>query len=1381
MNSYSMKIVAIITLIVMFLFTILPTVHAATQNIIQNNENTEIDDMSNSDNNVVEKNEENQSEEIDNFQVMLAGILNTGEEDLTIDNISTLITNISDKKGIWISEDSREYVVNLINELTNKIYKCNNEGFLQEDTENTKENIRTGNYIYYTQKIDELINSEKLIVISIEETYKQLNEIDNDIIDISLEEDYALLFRENEEEEESNDIIILNNNKYSTEDNRETIALLMNKLLEVYYHEDDDFIEISNDNDFIDNSGTYYNIFIEDNNIEQLDENLGTNEENSDNDIEEVIENTNDITNEINSEEMSESQEKDNIFDDSVSKQYFDLILAGIISNNISTDNIEDTLLNKPTKSGIWIAEDSREQFLSFLNLHSIYTYSVDNDGYLVCDNIMKDNDNLDMYEKMETEADIEIKNIINKNVLVMIDISGNYLTYNSNNQIQQEVLQDSDYVKTFSYDNQRVVILNNIYYSVSDFNLALSDYFIKSLDNIQEKVLTGELTFNKQPLTRSDTSKPGNMTSAQTVYAGPSSSNYATVGSVSSGEMVYLLGQQSGWYHIQYMVTGSSQQKSGFVPVSTVNNNGHSVHEEEMTGGQNFANTTVNIMSCDDTDIDVSLGTVYAGEGMTVLYTYGYSDANKSYNIAYVEISTPSGTKRGYIPSSALAGINYPSSVARVTDTNSAYSGPDSSYVKLGGAYYNEFVTVLAKNTGNDWVWVEYNTSDGRKRGFMDYSKLHNYNHPGMYNDLPVFNSLKQATQQLTVYGGPSTNAANIGLIYNQEVVSQLNSERGFAYIEYNTTGGAKRGYVTETSLTNANPPSLPYIPTYNNFTAGSYGYSGNGQELKYYKIGNGPNAAFAVFAQHGWEDAWAYDGIELVKIADRVMQQLSSSGISENWSLYIIPYANPDGITDGYTNNGPGRCTVTTKIDMNRCWPTNFRAYYTSRNYTGANPLGAPEAVALKDFITSRKSNNQNIVLDIHGWLNQTYGDSGIGGYFGEQFGFGHSSTYGSGYLETWARSIGARACLVELPMPSSATNIIDRNYSGKLTNAIKNMLNGSGGQEGGTEVNERVQVIANGSLNVRSGPGTTYDVVTSVAQGTLVTRIRKAVKTANGYTWDKIRLDNGTEGYVATNYLQIYTGQQDYTSNGYTFTINKTESSPSSQTEIDIANGEGEYGQMDPLQIDQYLEELENTENQLNLLCTVGTLLETAGPALSRFQSNTGEFLHHTNGSGFFTGSPIAQAKLVELETASINVTEEIPNNVYVFALKNETGVQLENISLMDKSLAELIQEYITSIEKLDWFLAFGYTRIELTCRIERNVAGKTILTMTYNMNDYYNWNKDDTDPFLGVTQQQLWRLHYAGLARNFSHDATYVRVLEWNTGSPENAIVTSEFSK
>ena len=243
----------------------------------------------------------------------------------------------------------------------------------------------------------------------------------------------------------------------------------------------------------------------------------------------------------------------------------------------------------------------------------------------------------------------------------------------------------------------------------------------------------------------------------------------------------------------------------------------------------------------------------------------------------------------------------------------------------------------------------------------------------------------------------------------------------------------------------------TLPRVGNYVHFTSGTYGKSGLGEDLKWYKIGTGPNVVFAVFAQHGWEDAWSADGAELVKIADRVMENLSSmnQNIFYDWTVYIIPYANPDGITSGYTNNGPGRCTVTTEIDMNRCWPADFTPVTSSdRNYTGKSPLGAPEASQLERFLSSNMGKYTNVVLDVHGWLNQTIGNSQVGNYFVNEFkgnGFYHKSSHGRGYLETWAYNKGAESCLVEFPMPKNAASIISNDYSGKFTNALVNMMNG------------------------------------------------------------------------------------------------------------------------------------------------------------------------------------------------------------------------------------------------------------------------------------------------------------------------------------------------
>ena len=94
--------------------------------------------------------------------------------------------------------------------------------------------------------------------------------------------------------------------------------------------------------------------------------------------------------------------------------------------------------------------------------------------------------------------------------------------------------------------------------------------------------------------------------------------------------------------------------------------------------------------------------------------------------------------------------------------------------------------------------------------------------------------------------------------------------------------------------------------------------------------------------------------------------------------------------------------------------------------------------------------------------------------------------------------------------------------------------NISGGSSTTEGGTVVNDLCQIKTTSSVNIRSGPGTSYSIVTSLTNGTKVTRIKKAVATANGYTWDKIQLSNGKIGYVATNYLTVITDDYGYVYN-------------------------------------------------------------------------------------------------------------------------------------------------------------------------------------------------------------------------------------------------------
>lgn len=242
--------------------------------------------------------------------------------------------------------------------------------------------------------------------------------------------------------------------------------------------------------------------------------------------------------------------------------------------------------------------------------------------------------------------------------------------------------------------------------------------------------------------------------------------------------------------------------------------------------------------------------------------------------------------------------------------------------------------------------------------------------------------------------------------------------------------------------------------------YEEGTYGKSGlkikgdsRGTKLKYYKIGKGKKSFFATFSIHGFEDSYDHDGKELTYIAEEFKKYVKDN-ITENivnkYTIYIFPCLNPDGQNYGYTNNGPGRTTLYSSasghkgIDMNRNWSVEFTKQTSNRNYTGTKAFQAYEAKYLRDFILDHEGKS-NILVDTHGWLEETIGDEELGKYYQKQFGLSkHIYTYGKGYLVNWARTLKkGRSTLVELPEVTKHSQVVNSNYAQKWINATMKML--------------------------------------------------------------------------------------------------------------------------------------------------------------------------------------------------------------------------------------------------------------------------------------------------------------------------------------------------
>ncbi|MBE6932189.1 MAG: hypothetical protein E7464_02250 [Ruminococcaceae bacterium] len=215
-------------------------------------------------------------------------------------------------------------------------------------------------------------------------------------------------------------------------------------------------------------------------------------------------------------------------------------------------------------------------------------------------------------------------------------------------------------------------------------------------------------------------------------------------------------------------------------------------------------------------------------------------------------------------------------------------------------------------------------------------------------------------------------------------------------------------------------------------------YGHSGAGRELVAYRFGSGKNVMVAGFAIHGYEDNFNKDGGALVYTANELMKRLDENReliTDYGWTVYVLPCMNPDGLMDGYTSNGPGRCTTTyldangqlvqgKGVDLNRSFPHNWTKYSTDRNFNGSKPLAALEAVALADFIRSVKGTGANVCIDAHGWFQQIKTSDGKNGHLNQVFSSRFprnaysSCTNSLGFFTSYAASIGYASCLFEFP---------------------------------------------------------------------------------------------------------------------------------------------------------------------------------------------------------------------------------------------------------------------------------------------------------------------------------------------------------------------------
>jgi hypothetical protein len=224
--------------------------------------------------------------------------------------------------------------------------------------------------------------------------------------------------------------------------------------------------------------------------------------------------------------------------------------------------------------------------------------------------------------------------------------------------------------------------------------------------------------------------------------------------------------------------------------------------------------------------------------------------------------------------------------------------------------------------------------------------------------------------------------------------------------------------------------------------------GYSYMGAPINRYEIipSSYNKTMLLTFSIHGYDDGWKKDGAALVQIANDVIKEFSGNPEElKETRLIVIPCVNPDGVNNGWSNDGFGRCNAQ-GIDINRDFDYFWKPSEETRYRTGKTPFSTPEARVLRALVMKEQP---DIIIDFHGWLNCSYGDVVITDCFEKTFGSRrmkpdpNDNSYMAQFFTGWSSQY-ARSALVEYPNPGSYQKMLDLDYSQKTIDFITNICN-------------------------------------------------------------------------------------------------------------------------------------------------------------------------------------------------------------------------------------------------------------------------------------------------------------------------------------------------
>ena len=518
-------------------------------------------------------------------------------------------------------------------------------------------------------------------------------------------------------------------------------------------------------------------------------------------------------------------------------------------------------------------------------------------------------------------------------------------------------------------------------------------------------------------------------------------------------------------------------------------------VHAEETE-----ARTTeyVHLRSGPGTNYD-SQGVLAEGTVLTVTDTS---------NSEWYAVRTSGGTT-GYIFSQYIAiGGSDSGSAAKTTEYVHLRSGPGTNYSSKGVIASGTAITVT--DTSNS-EWYAVRLSNGTT-GYMfsEYISMSGGSSSSGSDSVPSTESTAaKVTEYVNVRSGPGTNYTSKTVIASGTsitVTDRSNAEWYAVKLSNGMTGYIFSQYI---QLSNDSSSDAGSVPSTESTPA---------KTTEYVNVRSGPGTNYT-------SKTVIASGTSIT-VTDRSNSEWYAVKLSNGMTGYIfsiyIELESGSSSGGGSSSSESVRARTTAGVNV-RSGP--------GTNYTSKTVIASGTSITVTD-----RSNSEWYAVKLSngmtGYIYSIYirieSESSSGGSSGTESTPAKTTEYvnvrsgpGTNYTSKTVIASGTSITVTDTSNPEWYAVKLSNGMTGYIYSIYIELQSSSGG--GSTSGG--VQAKTTAGVNLRRGAGTSFGVIRVVATGTTVT-----VTEATNAQWYKVKLSDGTEGYIFTEYLNVISGDID-----------------------------------------------------------------------------------------------------------------------------------------------------------------------------------------------------------------------------------------------------------